>query len=456
MMAEERTPMPADEEAEKAILSCILLDNALMNTVSEEIKVKDFYYPRYGAIFETMLALSGENQPIDALTIEARLKERKEFDQIGARETIHSLFEGVYLTVNLDSYVNIVKKQALRRALASLGDQLRRQSLAGEDDPTVLLGSAEQRLLEIGQGQMTKGLTPLQESLETTLKRVSDLSVSKEKITGVPTGFKEMDLQFSGLQPSDLILLAARPSMGKTALGVNMAYNAARFEKDGENPYKVAIFSLEMSKLQLSQRLLAMASGVDLQKIISGDISESGEWELIFNGVERLSKLPIYIDDTSSLSIQKLRARCRRMKMERGLDFVLVDYLQLMTVDSARRNDNRQQEITTISQGLKALAKEMNCPVVAISQLSRKPESREGSRPFMSDMRESGSIEQDADIVMLLYREDYYNPDSENPNVTEVNIAKHRNGPTGVLKLYFQKEFTRFIDIDYHPGPHPE
>lgn len=455
-MAEEKMQIPADEEAERAVLSCILLDNPLINEVSEQIQARDFYYPRYGTLFEAMMDLSASGQPIDVLTLEARLKDKQEFDQIGGREAIHSLFEGVYLAVNLDSYVKIVKRQALRRALASLGDSLRRQSLAGTDDPAVLLGSCEQRLLEISQGQISQGLTPLNETLEATLKRVSDLSVSKEKITGVPTGFKDMDLHFSGFQPSDLILLAARPSMGKTALGVNIAYNAARFEKGGEHPYKVAIFSLEMSKLQLSQRLLAMASGVDLQRIIAGDLSEPGEWEQIFKGVERLSQLPLYIDDTSSLSIQNLRARCRRMKMERGLDLILVDYLQLMTVDSARRNDNRQQEITSISQGLKALAKEMNCPVIAISQLSRKPESREGSRPFMSDMRESGSIEQDADIVMLLYREDYYNPETENANITEVNIAKHRNGPTGLIKLYFQKEFTRFIDIDYHPGPNPE
>lgn len=445
---------PASPSAERAVLGCIFIDNSKLNLVSQILTDRDFYYPKHALLYRAMLSLSASREPIDYTTLEEYLKKEKSFDEIGGMDFLLSITEEPYLLSNLDSYVNIVKKNSTLRDLILFGEDIRRKSQDASEDPDAILEAAESRLVEITKEKKESGLVVIRESIEDTLKRISDLSVNRGKLTGIPTGFRDLDKQLSGLQRSDLVLLAARPSMGKTALGVNMAYHAARYEDEkGDHPYKVAIFSLEMSKLQLGQRLLSAASGIDLQKIISGDLFESDDWALLLKGVEKLKSLQLYIDDTSSLSIQDLRSKCRRMKIEKGLDLIVIDYLQLMTVDDSRRSDNRQQEITTISRGLKGLAKELNCPVLALSQLSRKAESREGARPLMSDMRESGAIEQDADVVMLLYREDYYNSETDKPNITEVNIAKHRNGPTGTVNLYFKKEQTMFVDIDYSTDP---
>nr|WP_072515126.1 replicative DNA helicase [Ndongobacter massiliensis] len=444
----EHALQPSSESAERAVLGCVFLDNVTFNIVAEKLRYDDFYVPKNQAIFTAMATLSAQAEPIDYQTIEEALRQAGMLEKIGGMAYVTGLMDEVFYVANLESYIEIVKEKAVLRALLRLGNDVSARSIGGTESAAAILDHLESSVLKIGQERLNEGLVPLRETLEETLTRISELSRSQGQLTGLTTGFTDLDKQLSGLQKSDLILLAARPSMGKTALGVNIGLNAAR-KKDalGEYSNKVAIFSLEMSRYQLNQRMLSMTSGINLQDIISGNIE--GKWEELLAGIDLLKKLPIFIDDTSAISIQELRSKCRRLQMEGGLDLVVIDYLQLMTVEDVRRAENRQQEISAISRGLKALAKELDCPVLALSQLSRKAESREKARPQMSDMRESGAIEQDADVVMLLYREDYYNRETEHPNVTDVIIAKHRNGPTGVVQLYFTKELTKFGNINY-------
>lgn len=445
---------PASDSTERAVLGCIFIDHDAMNIVAQQLHVDDFYNPKNQAVYEAMLRLSAKQDPIDYQTVEAQLRFDGLFDEIGGIDYLLLINEGTFYQSNLEAYIGIVKEKSLLRKLISIGNDTIRKAFDGTNKASGILEGLEEKLLKINQNQLNSGLTLIKDTLPLTLDRISNLSANKGQLTGLSTGFRNIDMQISGLQKSDLILIAARPSMGKTALGVNMGYNVARYKNsDDKYPNKVAVFSLEMSKLQLNQRLLAMASGMNLQDIISGNIENQDDWDRLLKGFYLLNEIPMYIDDTSSISIQELRSKCRRMKMEHGLDLIVIDYLQLMTVEDKKSGENRQQEISAISRGLKGLAKEMECPVIALSQLSRKAESREGARPMMSDMRESGAIEQDADIVMLLYREDYYNKETENQNITEVNIAKHRNGPTGVVKLFFKKEQTKFGDMNYVEDP---
>ena len=446
--------LPGNANAERAVLGSILFDERTINTVIEQIKTDDFYFPKHRILYDAMLELNRRHEPIDLQTLVAELEREKKLDEIGGFAFIQQITQEPFYSANLNAYIRLVKDHALQRALIRFGKDVAAHAGDGKDPSKIVLEDAEEKLLQLSQDRTRIGLTPLADTMEETLQRISELSMNQGEITGIPTGFRWLDRELSGLHPSDLVLLAARPSMGKTALGLNIAFNAARYQdKDGNRPFKVAVFSLEMSKMQLTQRLLAMASGLDLQKIITGDLQSDEDWQLLFNGVNVLKELSIFIDDTSSISVQELRAKCRRLKMEQGLDLIMIDYLQLMNADESRRNENRQQEITQISRGLKGLAKEMNCPVLALSQLSRKAESREGGRPLMSDLRESGAIEQDADVVMLLHREDYYDKDTERPNITKVIIAKHRNGPTGEVDLYFENFLTRFKDLNREQDP---
>lgn len=446
--------LPGNANAERAVLGSILFDERTINTVIEQVKTDDFYFPKHRILYDAMLELNRRHEPIDLQTLVAELEREKKLDEIGGFAFIQQITQEPFYSANLDAYIRLVKDHALQRALIRFGKDVAAHAGDGKDPSKIVLEDAEEQLLQLSQDRTRIGLTPLADTMEETLQRISELSMNQGEITGIPTGFRWLDRELSGLHPSDLVLLAARPSMGKTALGLNIAFNAARYQdKDGNRPFKVAAFSLEMSKMQLTQRLLAMASGLDLQKIITGDLQSDEDWQLLFNGVNVLKELSIFIDDTSSISVQELRAKCRRLKMEQGLDLIMIDYLQLMNADESRRNENRQQEITQISRGLKGLAKEMNCPVLALSQLSRKAESREGGRPLMSDLRESGAIEQDADVVMLLHREDYYDKDTERPNITKVIIAKHRNGPTGEVDLYFENFLTRFKDLNREQDP---
>ncbi len=452
-MTEQMPKQPANDGAERAVLGCIFLDRTTINAASEQLTSASFYYPKNAYIFEAMLQLDIKAEPIDFQTIVNELKKMGNLDKVGEAYVIDLLNE-LYYTSNFQSYVDIVKEKAQLRDLIHLGSDIYNRAHGESEDSSSILASTEETLLRINEDRNNAELTILSQTIPDAISQISLLSSNKGQLTGLSTGFRSLDNQLSGLQKSDLILLAARPSMGKTALGVNLAYNVARYkDKEGIYPNRVAVFSLEMSKLQLSQRLLAMSSNIGLQDIISGEIDGQDKWDRLFEASQELSEIPLYIDDTSSISIQELRSKCRRMKLQHGLDLIVIDYLQLMTVEDVRRSENRQQEISTISRGLKGLAKEMNCPVLALSQLSRKAESREGARPMMSDMRESGAIEQDADVVMLLYREDYYDKETENQNITDVIIAKHRNGPVGTVQLYFKKELTKFGDLSYENDP---
>ncbi|MDD7593762.1 MAG: replicative DNA helicase [Peptoniphilaceae bacterium] len=446
--------LPANARAERSVLGSVLLDESLLIRTMEALSSEDFYYPKNRILYEAMLKLNRDHEPIDVQMLMATLEQENQLDAVGGIDGILDITREVFYPQNIDAYIEIMKNHTLQRALIRFGEDVSRRAQTGEDRSAVVLEAAEEKLLALTQERTNVGLTPINDTLEETLDAISTLAMTQGTITGIPTGFRWLDELLSGLHRSDLVLLAARPSMGKTALGLNIGFNAARYrDKEGKHPYRVAIFSLEMSKNQLVQRLIAMASGVNLQRIISGDFKEDEDWAQLIQGVTVLQELPIFIDDTSGISVQELRSKCRRLQIQEGLDLVVIDYLQLMSADSGGRNENRQQEITQISRGLKGLAKELNCPVLALSQLSRKAESREGARPMMSDMRESGAIEQDADVVMLLYREDYYNEETEHPNVTEVNVAKHRNGPIGKVNLYFEKELTRFKDLSSGVDP---
>lgn len=445
-MSEAMIPrQPKAEDTERAILSCVLAEPKTLSVIDEQLVVDDFYNPSHQYVFQSMRALSSTGTPIDYQTLVDQLEKDGKLEVIGGAPFVYGLGQEIAYASSIENYVAIVKEKSSLRHLLKLGGTM--QSLVQKEGQSAasILEIAEQGLLGISDHNISNGLMRVSDTIGETISKLADLGMNQGSITGVTTGFKALDEALSGLQNSDLILIAARPSMGKTALGVNIGFNAAKAQK------KVAVFSCEMSKLQLNQRLISMASSVDLHKLVSGDIKS--EWEAVLNAVTLLEKLDLYIDDTSSISIAELRSKCRRMKMESGLDLVIIDYLQLMTVDDMKRNANREQEIATISRGLKALAKEMNCPVIALSQLSRKAEESKDRRPMMSDMRESGAIEQDADVVMLLYREDYYNKETERPNITDIIIAKHRNGPTGVVELYFAKEQTKFGDVNYVPAP---
>lgn len=432
--------MPAQLSAERAILGSILVENDCINFCAEHLRAKDFYDSRNQEIYKAMQALSAQMKPIDLQTLEEQLSKQGTLEGVGGTESLIEISMSEFYYTNIEHYVKIVKDKSILRSLIKASQEIMAMSYQEEGEVARILERAETSIFEIAEHKDSRGLVPVQEVLRHTVKRIEDISKSGDTITGVPTGFRGLDEILSGLQASDLILLAARPSMGKTALGVNMALNAA------SKGYKVAIFSLEMSRMQLSQRLLAMTSGVNLGHIIGGQIED---WDSLFEGVQTLASLPIYIDDTPSISVTEFRAKCRRMKAEHGLDLIVVDYLQLMTIDTGRRSDNFQQEVSMISRNLKAVAKEMNVPLLALSQLSRAVESRTNKEPILSDLRDSGAIEQDADVVMMLYREDYYDENSERKNITDVLIRKHRNGALGRVELFFIKELTKFGDIEY-------
>ena len=339
----------------------------------------------------------------------------------------------------MDQYCENVKDKALLRALIGACDEIVGKSYEQKKDAKEVIEMAESKIFEISQKNLDKGLVRVSETMDETIKQLELLSLNEGKITGVTTGISSVDDKLSGLQNSQLILLAARPAMGKTALGLTMAWNAANAGKS------VAFFSLEMSTYQLNQRLISMVSMIDLEKIITGNL-EADEWIEIINAITKIKEKEIYVDETAGITLSELRSKCKRLKAEEGLDLIVIDYLQLMTGEG--RFDNRQQEIAQISRGLKSLSKEINCPVLSLAQLSREADKRSDHKPILSDLRESGAIEQDADVVMLLYREDYYDVD-DNPNVAKVILAKHRNGPTGLMELFFHKQCTTFKDLSH-------
>lgn len=431
-------PLPSSEESERIILGAILLDNALISQAIEALKAEDFYSPLHRRIFNAMTALFESAKQIDPILIIEELKKEGSVDAIGGISTVANLTFGLPHFSDLSDYIKVVKDKSIVRRLIRTCNQITSEALSEEEDATVLLDHAEQMIFALADERTRQGFEHVQPVAEKVLQKVQEYAKREtHALTGLATGFRDLDNWTSGLQKTDLIIVAARPSMGKTALCLTLAQNAAILENA-----VVAIFSLEMSKEQLVMRMLSSESKVDAHRFRTGYLTRD-EWGRLAGGIETLSNAKIFIDDTAGISVLEMRAKARRLAAEqKRLDLIVVDYLQLM--GGSGRAESRQQEVSKISRELKGLAKELQVPVVALSQLSRAPEARNPPKPLMSDLRESGSIEQDADVVAFIYREDYYNQTEENQGMAELIIAKQRNGPTGTVRLAFLKEFTRF------------
>ena len=433
----ERIP-PHNEEAEKSVLGAVMLNKDVLSEVLEEVTADDFYNESHREIFRAIWELYKENTAVDMLTVCEELKKRKALYMAGGRAYIATLTAEVPSTANAVEYAKIVAEKATLRQMIKTSEDITEKGYDAKMDAGEILDYAESGIFKIAQKRQKNDYAKIQDVLLTNIKIIDQAAQNKDKIVGIPTGFKDIDEKTSGLQRSDLIIVAARPAMGKTAFALNIAQQSA--VKAGSS---VIIFSLEMSKEQLGQRLLAMQARVEMQKLKQGDLDRK-DWDRITMALDELNNTKIVIDDTPGISIMEMRNKCRRLKAEQGLDLVVIDYLQLMSLQS--KTDNRQQEISAISRNLKLLAREMDCPVIVLSQLSRAPEQRQDHRPILSDLRESGSIEQDADIVIFLYRDDYYNENTEKPGVCEVNIAKHRSGPTDKVELTWVSRYTKFSD----------
>ena len=433
---EERIP-PHSTEAEKSVLGAALLSKDAMFDVVEVVKPQDFYDKNHTEIFEAMLDLNRKNVPVDALTVAEELKKRGSLDMVGGRAYVASLSSGTPTTSNALEYGKIVAEKASVRRLIDT-DDIVVKGYEGGMDANQMLDYAESGIFEISQLRQKGQYAHIRDVLISNIEIIDKASQMEGGLTGITTGFKYLDTMTSGLQKSDLIILAARPAMGKTAFALSLVLNAAV-----KGRASVMMFSLEMSKEQLGQRLLSMESKVDMQSLKTGRL-ERRDWDDINIAMDVLSGANIHIDDTAGITIMEMKSKCRRLKAEEGLDLVVIDYLQLMTPEG--KSDSRTQEISVISRNLKLLARELDCPVIVLSQLSRAPETRTDHRPMLSDLRESGSIEQDADIVIFLYRDEYYNEDTESPGECEVIVAKHRSGPTGTVKLAWLEKLTRFVD----------
>ena len=436
-------PLPSSEDGERVILGAILLDNELISQAIELLSPEDFYSPRNRRIFKAMISLFENSERIDPILIGEELKKDGQIDSIGGVSAITNLTYGLPHFSNIQDYAKIVHDKAITRNLIKVCNQIVSEALAEEDDADVILDNAEQMIFALAEERTRQGFTHVKPVAEDVLAKVQEYAKREtHALTGLATGFRELDQMTSGLQKTDLIIIAARPSMGKTALCLTMAQNAAIQERA-----TIALFSLEMSKEQLVMRMLSSEARVDAHRFRTGYLTRE-EWGKLAGSIGTLSETNIFIDDTAGISVLEMRAKARRLVAEKkSLDLIIVDYLQLMS--GSGRTESRQQEVSKISRELKGLAKEMNVPVIALSQLSRAPEVRNPPRPLMSDLRESGSIEQDADVVAFIYREEYYKPSDENANVAEILISKQRNGPTGTVKLAFLKEYTRFDDYYY-------
>ena len=431
---------PHSTEAEQAVIGSMLMDRDAIMTASEIINGNDFYHKPYGLVFEAISELFNEGKPADLVTLQNRLREKNAPEEISSLEFARELLDAVLTSANVRYYAEIVYEKSVLRKLIKMNDEISDSCYLGNSPMEDILESTEKQVFELLQSRNTQNYTPIKDIVLTALERIEKASRSKGSVTGLPTGFIDLDYKLSGLQPSDLVLIAARPSMGKTAFVLNIAQYMA-FRKD----LNVAVFSLEMSKEQLMNRLFALEAQVNSQNLRTGNLRDS-DWEKLIEGAGIIGKSQLIIDDTPGITVRELRSKCRKLKLEHGLDVVIVDYLQLMN-GSGRRSDSRQQEISDISRALKGIARELNIPVVALSQLSRAVEQRPDHRPMLSDLRESGAIEQDADVVMFIYRDDYYNKDTETPNQAEIIIAKQRNGPIGTVRLAWLPDYTKFANM---------
>ena len=434
--------LPHSMEAEQSVIGSMIMDREAIVAASEMISGDDFYNKQYGVLFETMRELNDGGSPVDLVTLQDRLKTKDVPPEVSSLEFIRELLTASLTSANIKYYAGIVGEKSTLRSLIRLNEEIANTCYAGKESLESILEDTEKRVFQLVQkGHKADNYVPIRQVVMNALEKIENAARNSGAVTGIATGFIDLDYRTAGLQPSDLVLIAARPSMGKTAFMLNLARNVA-FKRD----LPMAIFSLEMSKEQLINRMFSMESNVDSQKLRTGQLDDQ-DWERLIESAGVIGKSGLIIDDTPGISITELRSKCRKYKLEHGLSIVMIDYLQLMT--GSGRTDSRQQEISDISRSLKALARELSVPVIALSQLSRAVEQRPDHRPMLSDLRESGAIEQDADVVMFLYRDDYYNHDSEKKGITEIIIAKQRNGPIGTVELAWLPEYQKFANLEH-------
>lgn len=436
----DRIP-PQNIEAEQAVIGAILLQDEAIITVMERVHTEDFYDKPHQLIFEAMLNLGETNQPIDLITLTSLLQDRGQLEEIGGVSYLAKLAHAVPTAANVDYYAQIIEEKSMLRRLIRTATQIVSEGYTGGEDVSGMLGDAERKILEISNRRSGSGFVLIRDVLMEVFDKVEMLHENKGGTSGIPTGFVDLDKMTNGFQKNDLIIVAARPSVGKTAFALNIAQNVAVRANE-----TVAIFSLEMSAPQLVQRMICAEANLDANVMRTGDFKDD-DWAKLTMGISSLSEAQIFIDDTPGVTVADIRAKCRRLKKEKGLGMIVIDYLQLIH-GRGKAGENRQQEVSEISRTLKQIARELEVPVVALSQLSRGVEQRQDKRPMMSDLRESGSIEQDADIVSFLYRDDYYNADTEKKNIIEIIIAKQRNGPVGTVELVFLKNFNKFVNYE--------
>ena len=435
--------LPHSIEAEQAVVGAMLMDRDAILTSSEIISGEDFYQSAYGVIFDAVVEIYNEGKPVDLITLQERLKEKDVPAEISSLEFVRDLVTAVPTSANVKYYAEIVAEKSMLRRLIKLNDDISNMCYLGKEPMEAVLETTEKKVFELVQKRNAGDFVPIKDVVLNALEKIELASKTSGSVTGIPTGFLDLDYKMAGLQPSDLILVAARPSMGKTAFVLNVAQHVAFKVKKS-----VAIFSLEMSKEQLVNRLFALEAQVDSQSLRTGNLKDE-DWEKLIESAGIIGKSNLIIDDTPGISISELRSKCRKYKLEHGLDIIIIDYLQLMTGRVGGRSESRQQEISEISRALKGVARELNVPVIALSQLSRAVEQRPDHRPMLSDLRESGAIEQDADVVMFIYRDDYYNKDTETPNQAEIIIAKQRNGPIGTVHLAWLPDYTKFANLKW-------
>jgi replicative DNA helicase len=437
--------VPHNIEAEEAVLGSLLIDPEALFRVSPFLKPEDFFIQKNGWIYQAILSLHERRAPIDFVTLCDDLERQERLEPIGGAAYVTHLINAVPSAIHIEAYGRIVEQDGIRRRLIDAASRIAQLAYQEHEDVDITVDRAEQALFAVSQRRISRDLAPVQEVIRRYYDRIEYLYDHQDEPLGVPTGFVDLDKLLGGLQRSDLILIAARPAVGKTSLGISIARYAANLGKH------VAIFSLEMSSEQVVQRMISAETGIDAQRLRLGNLGE-GEWPLFVEATGRLSDLPLFIDDTPSISVLQMRTKARRLHAEHGIDLILADYLQLMTTGDVR-SEGRVQEVSYISRSLKGLARELEVPLVAISQLSRAVEQRTDKRPILADLRASGSLEQDADVVMFIYRDEIYNPDTEFPGIADIIISKHRNGPTGKVQLVFREHLAQFVDAETRREP---
>ncbi len=436
--------LPHSVEAEQSVIGSMIMDREAIVAASEIITGEDFYNKQYGILFETMIELNDEGSPVDLVTLQNRLREKDVPPEVSSLEFVRDLVTAVPTSANIKYYATIVSEKSVLRKLIRLNEEIANTCYAGKENLEFILEDTEKKVFQLVQKRNNGEFVPIRQVVMNAMDKIEKAAKNKGSVTGIATGFTDLDYRTAGMQPSDLVLIAARPSMGKTAFALNIAQHVA-FKQNRT----VAIFSLEMSKEQLVNRMFSLESNVDAQKLRTGQLNDQ-EWERLIESAGIIGKSNLIIDDTPGISVSELRSKCRKYKLEHNLSMIIIDYLQLMT--GSGRTDSRQQEISDISRSLKAVARELSVPVLALSQLSRAVEQRPDHRPMLSDLRESGAIEQDADVVMFIYRDDYYNHDTDKKGVSEIIIAKQRNGPIGTVELAWLPEYTKFANLERPRG----